>query len=98
MHITLCITSIVGRESDGPASNRASAGPWLIPEVNRPCRIGTSVSVAKYIIDKLKPAMKYQKSSLAFFLNPVCQCGYGWKFPLNIQFIIDNQSRCYHSA
>jgi len=39
MPITLLITSIFGKESDGPASNKASAGPRPIPEVKRPCRI-----------------------------------------------------------
>ena len=39
MPITLRITSIFGRESDRPASNRASAGPCPIPEVKRPCSI-----------------------------------------------------------
>ncbi len=47
--MTLPITSMLGRESAGPASSRARAGPWPMPAPRRPCKIGTSVRVAKYI-------------------------------------------------
>ena|GEM_PF-1861280 len=45
----LRMTNILGKESAGPANNNAKAGPLPIPAPIRPWRIGTSVSVAKYI-------------------------------------------------
>ena len=47
--IALPITSMLGKLKAGPARSRANAGPCPIPEPIRPCRIGTSVKVAKYI-------------------------------------------------
>ena len=47
--ITDLITSILGSDNAGPAKRSARAGPLLIPAPIRPCRMGTSVSVAKYI-------------------------------------------------
>jgi len=46
---TVFITSILGKDKAGPANNSANAGPFPMPLPKRPCRIGTSVSVAKYI-------------------------------------------------
>jgi len=45
----LRMTSMLGRLKAGPASNRARAGPWPMPAPNNPCRMGTSVRVAKYM-------------------------------------------------
>lgn len=47
--ITERITSILGRLKAGPAKSNESAGPFPIPAPIRPCKIGTSVKVAKYI-------------------------------------------------
>ena len=47
--ITLRITNMLGKLRAGPARSRASAGPWPMPAPRRPCRIGTSVRVAKYM-------------------------------------------------
>ena len=49
MPITLRITNILGKDREGPASKSASAGPLPIPAPISPCKIGTSVKVAKYI-------------------------------------------------
>ena len=57
--ITLRITSILGRDKAGPASRSASAGPFPIPFPIKPCRIGTSVRVAKYIKAPLIEAKKF---------------------------------------
>jgi hypothetical protein len=43
------ITSMLGRDSAGPARSNASAGPFPIPLLIKPCKMGTSVNVAKYI-------------------------------------------------
>ena len=42
-------TSMLGSERAGPASSSASAGPFPMPEPMSPCRMGTSVRVAKYM-------------------------------------------------
>jgi len=47
--ITLLITNILGKLKAGPAKSNANAGPFPIPAPIKPCKIGTSVSVAKYI-------------------------------------------------
>lgn len=47
--ITLRITSIFGKDNDGPANRSARAGPLPIPADINPCSIGTSVKVAKYM-------------------------------------------------
>ena len=47
--ITERMTNMFGRLKAGPARSRASAGPLPIPAPIRPCRMGTSVSVAKYM-------------------------------------------------
>ena len=46
---TLRMTSIFGKLNAGPASSNAKAGPFPMPAPSNPCKIGTSVSVAKYI-------------------------------------------------
>ena len=43
------MTSMLGRETAGPERRRASAGPFPIPAPSNPCKMGTSVKVAKYI-------------------------------------------------
>ena len=43
------MTSMFGKLNAGPASSSAKAGPLPMPAPIRPWRIGTSVSVAKYI-------------------------------------------------
>ena len=60
--ITPRITNILGRESDGPASNKAKAGPLPIPAEINPCRIGTSVNVAKYIKAPTIEAKKFENN------------------------------------
>ena len=47
--ITDLITNMFGSDRAGPAKSSASAGPLPIPLLSNPCRIGTSVNVAKYI-------------------------------------------------
>ena len=47
--IALLITSMLGKLKAGPARSNAKAGPLPIPEPIKPCKIGTSVKVAKYI-------------------------------------------------
>ena len=47
--MTLRMTSMFGSDRAGPASSSASAGPLPMPAPIRPCRIGTSVRVAKYM-------------------------------------------------
>ena len=60
--MTLLITNILGKLKAGPAKSKANAGPFPMPEPIKPCKIGTSVSVAKYInaatIDEKKLANK----------------------------------------
>ena len=58
------MTSMLGRESAGPERSRASAGPFPMPEPRRPCRIGTSVSVAKYINAPNTEATRFAASEL----------------------------------
>jgi len=53
---------MLGNDKDGPASNKASAGPLPIPAAINPCRIGTSVSVAKYIKAPTIEAKKLEKT------------------------------------
>ena len=43
------MTIMLGRLSAGPASSSANAGPLPMPEPINPCKIGTSVNVAKYM-------------------------------------------------
>src|SRR5690554_468378 len=43
------ITSMLGNDRAGPASNSANAGPLPIPEPIRASTMGTSVRVEKYI-------------------------------------------------
>lgn len=57
--ITPRMTSIFGKEREGPVSSRANAGPFPIPEASKPCTIGTSVSVAKYMNAPVKLAKKF---------------------------------------
>ena len=52
--ITPRITKILGNDKEGPANSNASAGPFPIPADMRPCNIGTSVNVAKYINENSK--------------------------------------------
>jgi hypothetical protein len=40
---------MLGKLNAGPAKSSASAGPFHIPLPIKPCRIGTSVNVAKDI-------------------------------------------------
>jgi len=47
--ITERITSIFGSDKAGPASKSASAGPLPMPLPSSPCKMGTSVRVAKYM-------------------------------------------------
>ena len=42
-------TNMLCNDNAGPASNNANAGPCPIPLPISPCRIGTSVNVAKYM-------------------------------------------------
>ena len=42
-------TSMLGSDRAGPARSRERAGPLPIPAPMRPCRMGTSVKVAKYM-------------------------------------------------
>jgi len=72
--ITLRITSMLGRLSAGPARRSARAGPFPIPEPISPCRIGTSVKVAKYIkaatMDEKKLAKKeFPPTSAVIYLE-----------------------------
>ena len=55
---TWLMTSMLGSDKDGPAKSNANAGPLPMPEANRPCMIGTSVSVAKYMKAPVKLARK----------------------------------------
>ncbi len=59
--ITDLITSMFGKLNAGPAKSSASAGPLPIPFANSPCKIGISVSVAKYINAPMKDAEKLAK-------------------------------------
>ena len=58
------ITSMLGRDSDGPASNKANAGPFPIPDAINPCTIGTSVNVAKYMNAPEKLAKKFENNEV----------------------------------
>lgn len=58
--IILFIASILGNESAGPANKRANAGPFPIPLPISPCKIGTSVKVAKYINAPTIEAKKFE--------------------------------------
>ena len=62
--ITPLITNILGKDKEGPANNKANAGPLPIPEAIKPCKIGTSVKVAKYIKAPTIEAKKFDKSEL----------------------------------
>jgi len=62
--MTLRITSMLGKLSAGPANNNANAGPLPIPAPIRPCRIGTSVRVAKYINAPKIDAKKFANNEL----------------------------------
>jgi len=42
---TLRLRSRQGKDRAGPASSKASAGPWPIPDSSSPSRMGTSVRV-----------------------------------------------------
>ena len=53
-----------GRLSAGPASSRARAVPLPMPLPIKPCRIGTSVSVAKYMKAPAKAATKLAMKEL----------------------------------
>ena len=53
-----------GNESEGPANNKAKAGPSPIPEASRPWTMGTSVSVAKYMKAPRKLAQKLDNKEL----------------------------------
>ena len=55
---TWLMTSMLGSDKDGPAKSNANAGPLPMPEADRPCMIGTSVSVAKYMKAPVKLARK----------------------------------------
>ena len=57
-------TSMLGSDSAGPASNSASAGPLPMPDPINPCRIGTSVNVAKYMKAPTTEAKKFAQSEL----------------------------------
>ena len=52
-------TSMLWSDNAGPASNIASAGPCPMPLSISPRRIGTSVSVAKYISAPVNEAKKF---------------------------------------
>jgi len=60
--ITPRITSRLGKLNAGPAKRSASAGPFPMPDPMSPYKIGTSVSVAKYMnaamIEEKKFALK----------------------------------------
>ena len=58
------MTSIFGRDNDGPANSKAKAGPLPMPEANRPWTIGTSVNVAKYMKAPVKLAKKFDNNEL----------------------------------
>ncbi len=62
--ITPLMTSMLGRESAGPASRRARAGPLPIPAPRSPSRIGTSVKVAKYMKAPTTAAKKLAPTEL----------------------------------
>ncbi len=53
---------MLGNDNDGPASNKANAGPFPIPADIKPYKIGTSVSVAKYMNAPTMDAKKFEKS------------------------------------
>jgi hypothetical protein len=59
--IALPITSMLGKLKAGPARSSARDGPFPIPEPIRPCRIGTSVKVAKYINAPTTDEKKFAK-------------------------------------
>ena len=56
--ITLRSTSILGRETAGPASKSASIGPGAMPSLPSASQIGISVNVAKYINAPVNEAKK----------------------------------------
>lgn len=62
--ITPRITSMFGRDKDGPANNNANAGPLPMPEASNPWMIGTSVNVAKYMNAPVKLAKKFESKEL----------------------------------
>ena len=55
---------MLGNDKAGPASNNASAGPCPMPAPRRPSRIGTSVSVAKYMKAPATEANRFAPSEL----------------------------------
>ena len=62
--ITLRITNMLGKLKAGPASSRARAGPLPMPAPRRPCRIGTSVRVAKYMKAPTTEAKRFAPKEL----------------------------------
>jgi hypothetical protein len=58
------MTSMFGRERAGPARSRARAGPLPMPLPMRPCRMGTSVNVAKYMKAPANEATKLDMREL----------------------------------
>ena len=51
-----------GSDNEGPANNKAKAGPLPIPADINPCRMGTSVRVAKYMNAQTIDAKKLEKT------------------------------------
>ncbi len=60
--MTLRNTNMLGNDSAGPANNNANAGPFPIPAPSNPCKIGTSVNVAKYMNAPTTDAKKFASS------------------------------------
>ena len=71
--MTLLITSMFGRLSAGPASSSARAGPLPIPLPIRPCNMGTSVRVAKYISAPANEAKKFALREFGFMARVVLE-------------------------
>lgn len=72
---TLRITNMFGNESDGPASSNAKAGPLPIPAASRPCTIGTSVRVAKYMNAPTIDAKKFENTELPPTIHSIHSLG-----------------------
>ena len=62
--MTSRMTNMLGRDNAGPAKSKARAGPFPIPLLMRPCKIGISVSVAKYMKAPTIDAKKLAKNEL----------------------------------
>ena len=73
--ITPRITSMFGRDKDGPANNNANAGPLPMPEASNPWMIGTSVNVAKYMNAPVKLAKKFESKENPAITTPIANRG-----------------------